>query len=711
MFVYRDKSVYFEKKRMLAMIFLFVLLSICAASLFYTPQKTKEYVHTDDIVATINKTNIKEFYNKKYNVDFLVIDLNSVKEITPHLVIKFCESGYKSYYDVWTYENDDYTKPSDIVSAITYSGSGYAVIDLKTVESVTALGIPNNIYEIVDCVEVHENKPVFSYKNGSFRVVNFVIFEILLLLCSVLFYTIDSKEKYLVNALSYAKKHVTRRNMVIVVAIIAALAVIAYSLVILSLLIKGKNIGNIIFKFDRLIFSRFVLAFGGLASFVWIITMRNEFERKAAKIFFVLVMIIGTTMILVCPFGRTMWDVDSHYNWALTASTLGIKNQTETDLLITSANMKSWVTKSFDENVERIQMLNDSYGDILDSSRGEISIAHVPAGIGIALGRMFHLPFYFVFLMGEYVNLFVYSSLCAIAINRLKSGKFILTAIALFPTNIFLACCYSYDYWVNGFLFVGVAYFVYELQNTDKNVSMKNEIIMCFSLMLACVPKQIYLPVLILPFFMPWKKIGSKVKYYTTAISSVLLLGIMLIVRSLSEINTTGDVRGGNGINPIEQVHFILNNIPTFISTLLRFMRAVLSFSYIRDAVARYANLGENRTFGSIILFMVIALAFIDKKECDSLVGNWKIKAFAISNMILVTALISTAFYLVFTPVGSSDINGVQPRYFITLLYPLAAVIGCGKRGFTSNRNYLGWVVFGIETVAVFIGMKQCMLL
>ena len=128
----------------------------------------------------------------------------------------------------------------------------------------------------------------------------------------------------------------------------------------------------------------------------------------------------------------------------------------------------------------------------------------------ISAVRLLHGNFYLIFFLGIVPNLIMYTLLCYYAMKRLSSGKMILAVIALFPTNVFMAASYSYDYWVNGFVFLGIAYFVGMCQEKDKIVSTKDTIIMCSSLALACVPKQIYVGLLLLPFFMPRKKIDNK---------------------------------------------------------------------------------------------------------------------------------------------------------------------------------------------------------
>jgi uncharacterized membrane protein len=55
------------------------------------------------------------------------------------------------------------------------------------------------------------------------------------------------------------------------------------------------------------------------------------------------------------------------------------------------------------------------------------------------------------------------------AIRKLPKGKLIMSAIALMPTPMYLACTISYDTVVTSFLFLGMAYMFY-LMFTGKNI-------------------------------------------------------------------------------------------------------------------------------------------------------------------------------------------------------------------------------------------------
>jgi uncharacterized membrane protein len=73
----------------------------------------------------------------------------------------------------------------------------------------------------------------------------------------------------------------------------------------------------------------------------------------------------------------------------------------------------------------------------------------------------------------------------------------------------------------------------------------------------------------------------------------------------------------------------------------------------------------------------MIAITMItDRNEKDSLTSGIGQKIIMTFFTFATLAFISTSMYILITAVGSHDINGVQPRYKIPLLFPFLYVVG-----------------------------------
>ena len=197
--------------------------------------------------------------------------------------------------------------------------------------------------------------------------------------------------------------------------------------------------------------------------------------------------------------------------------------------------------------------------------------------------------------------------------------------------------------------------------------------------MFACVPKQIYAPMMLIPFLLPLAKIKNKSKYYIICILPFIITFISLLVRTGAEISSAGDTRiAGSAVNPAEQLNYIMGNIMEFLRMLVKFMMDFVSLGYIQTAFTNFAHLSNLRFGSSTIMVMIIVLSVLDKKECDR-----NIKAipriYTALLFVGVSVLIAVAFYLVATPVGSSIFVGTQSRYITPLIYPLVSIAASGK--------------------------------
>jgi len=243
---------------------------------------------------------------------------------------------------------------------------------------------------------------------------------------------------------------------------------------------------------------------------------------------------------------------------------------------------------------------------------------------------------------------------------------------------MFLITNYSYDAWVTVFIFLGVAYFVSEIQQPDKSISAMDTFIMCLSLILACLPKQIYMPIMIIPFFMykRWKNKSERNKYYIICFLMTALMFALLIIRAFSSVTSGGDTRGGSGVNSMEQLKFILGEPFNYAKILLKFLGEYLSINSMKAYTNFYAYMGfGTQTVTWIFIISIMFTTLTDKNEFDKFKGKQLLRIINILIFIGLAALVATSLYISFTPVRSETIAGCQPRYIIPLLFPLLTVL------------------------------------
>lgn len=424
-----------------------------------------------------------------------------------------------------------------------------------------------------------------------------------------------------------------------------------------------------------------MFVFSTLCAIACVWCNRKKLVQNFEKIFVTLLLLVGFTMIVATPFAHASWDTESHYLWSLEASYLGRTQITRSDMMIATVAPDSLIKEDPNANFMNMSILSEGYDEVIWWQAGEVSIPHMPSGLFLALGRLIGLPYVLLFMFGKIPNLLLYATLCYFALKRLKTGKLVLAVIALFPTNVFLACNYSYDYWVTGFSILGMAYFIGVLQNEDKSVTIKETAIMCAAFGMACIPKLIYFPLLLIPFFMSGKKIENKKKYYTACSAILAVVLSSFILSYLAQSTAPGDMRGGSTVNPSEQLAYIFGDLFNYIGILWKFLfKEYLAVSNMKNYISNYAYLGVAE--GSAILIVILLLVFLfdrDKAYTKQTETNWWLRIYALLMFFGGNAIIATALYVVFTPVAHETVLGCQARYMIPWIYPLLSV-------YTMNR-------------------------
>ena len=310
-------------------------------------------------------------------------------------------------------------------------------------------------------------------------------------------------------------------------------------------------------------------------------------------------------MIFISPVGLWSWDEQTHFNWAIQSSgvkgTIGI---TDADLVMTNL-----LPLQGDGYSETINNLNSIGQYVSGTVLADMKIYTLPGGIGYGLARLFNFAYIWRFNAGTIGQLFVYALCGYFGIKRLHSGKMIFATVMMIPTALFLATNYSYDYWVICFTMLGMAYFVGMCQEKDSEVKYTDVIIMCVAMAFGCIPKQIYVPIIIFPLLIMARKIKDKKWiYYGIVIATFVLVFASFFMRSSTEIASTGDARGGD-VGPSDQLANIMSNPVWYAGVLIRFM-----LNYINPMITHTGTdlAYLNTAPGYVIIVVTSCLCYFD---------------------------------------------------------------------------------------------------
>ena len=432
----------------------------------------------------------------------------------------------------------------------------------------------------------------------------------------------------------------------------------------------------------------FMLAFAVIAIIATVIVYRKSFEAVPEKPLFLIIVSIGLFVIFCQPMGHICWDLDGHYSFAVDSSFFRIANYTEADLAIQYGTVLSTSPTYFDSEVAKHTLA--SMSDVTTLQKSVLpSLAHVPAGIAIALTRLFGFNFYIRFISGQLANLFVYATLVYFAVKKVKNGKMILATVALFPTNIYIACNYTYDYWVTGFALLGSAYFASIAEDSHKPYNIKDTVIMCAALMLSVIPKPVFIIMLLLPLFVRKNVVDKRRRRKYLGIVAIFLAITLavLLSRSMFTFSSGGDIRGGE-VDPTGQIALIFEQPLRYTVILLKFIAEYLSIGTMKQYISYFAYLGFG-SLSAVFIAMLMFTALTDKCEFVRFKGSVLVRIAAALVLFGGACLAATSMYVTFTPVGSDVISGCQPRYVMPLLPALLLTVANPGLPILKNKKWI----------------------
>ena len=441
---------------------------------------------------------------------------------------------------------------------------------------------------------------------------------------------------------------------------------------------------------------------------------------------------VGLCFAVICPsVVGLVWDDEIHYGNILRVSYLEEPSYTYSDdlMMFHGDHPESWILEGDADDVMR-------YTDILNSSINVSSvdmanrendpspnyilssvqnIAYIPSAFGLWLGRLLHLPFNSVVVLGRLASLLFYVMICALSIRITPIKKTLLASVALLPTTIVLASNFTYDTWIISFVFLGTALLAKIICGSEK-VRCIDLLPALVSFTMAIVVKPVYVPLVGLLALLDKGRFVDKRQQalYIGGIACAVILLVASFVVPFVLFGTGGnDMRGGSGVNSGMQVSYILENpigygvllakfiIGTYLNPLNSF-EYTLQFGYM-------GSLGDDRfSFLAVLpLFVVIMVSMLDSNRLSTSLCTWKTRFVALLVFGVCVALVATSMYVAFTTVGSTSIAGVQGRYLLPIIFPFIAFFFNVK-----VENNMNEMIFNMLPICFFcfLGFLGCWL-
>lgn len=468
---------------------------------------------------------------------------------------------------------------------------------------------------------------------------------------------------------------------------------------------------------------------------IMLILILNYRKRIGVNITLTLVVFLcaGLFAVEAPPFLGISWDDHIHYGRALVLSQFGNHEVSEADNYLIDTRFKSAAVNGFIVNGEWEKRIDTADRKYVNGNREQIKdyrpcdllpteIVYIPSAVFLFMGRHTRMSFSSAFIFGRLGNVFFYCILLYTALKKLKSGKFIIFAVSMFPTVLFLMSTYSYDTWGLVLEILGLSLFAEVMQSKTKKMSYKRALVIGLVMSVGFIAKPVYFPLLLILFNITADKLKSGFRMYQyRLIISAFSVALILYFTLPFLITGVGgnDMRGGNHINSAEQIMYMLGNPIKYIKTMLREILVLWvpldSFFMINDCLNLSGpDFSEATCFSLVVLFT----AFWDKSECDRGFTKLRYKTVTAVSAFVTTGVVATAMYVAFTDVGNTVVLGCQPRYIIPVLLPVLLYLGSyefNKRfrfmdGDVTDIIVPGLLILYYGLYALWIVMSRCVI-
>jgi len=360
---------------------------------------------------------------------------------------------------------------------------------------------------------------------------------------------------------------------------------------------------------------------------------------------------------------------------------------------------KAYYLGSFFEQMSYGMTFNEWLSDMSVNSAN-----YLISGLSVFLGSALGLSEAGKFLLDRAFSGILYLGVSFLAIRWAKRYKRILTFTALMPVSIFLGISYSYDITINAFSFLAFALMVNELITPEEKLTLKNAALITVSLVIASLPKAIYIPLLALMLLLPRAKFNCKKQHI--AYKAGLILVIVMVFAAyalpmLSNPEVYTDSRG-SGESSMTQLQYIFSDFFGFIAML--FSNICDGFLGVHMASERnfLAYLKEGSTAFQMITLMFTVYVFAS--DNDASLAKPQLKPLHKWGMGVISfgivAMCYAIFYVTFSQTGGDSIRGVQFRYFLPLMPFFGAALqprGLENR-MKKENDYLAVLVFCLLT-------------
>ncbi|HEX4053422.1 MAG TPA: DUF2142 domain-containing protein [Tepidisphaeraceae bacterium] len=301
---------------------------------------------------------------------------------------------------------------------------------------------------------------------------------------------------------------------------------------------------------------------------------------------------------------------------------------------------------------------------------------YVPQCLGIALGRVLHLPPLAMLYLGREANLLFWILLGFFALRSAPAIARPLFLLLLMPMSLYVASTLSADPSTNAEAILFTALICKYFNSGPHSIGRKAFLLLLVLSVPLCVSKLVYVPLLALLLLIPARNFGGTGKFMAkfAALAAICAALLLSWVRASSNLDTRNSM--SNNVSARAQFQ-LLEQHPTHFAALLGETLQQRGWSFLQSYVGVIGWLDMYLPAPVVVGYVLLLLAACWWCEDQPPLPSPILSATAILPAVIISFLaIALLDYLYWSPVGFPFIDGIHGRYLIPLT-PAIFILAC----------------------------------
>lgn len=297
-------------------------------------------------------------------------------------------------------------------------------------------------------------------------------------------------------------------------------------------------------------------------------------------------------------------------------------------------------------------------------------ILYVPEAIIFFIARMCNISILLAIYVAKISNFIIFLLGGYYAIKKVPFGKYIIFTCLFLPMVLQQAVSLSADSIINTGLLVYIVYTMSLIFQKEK-INRKQKIIYSLLIIFVALAKMAYIPLIGLGFLLIFSKNMTKKEKITIFGVGTLICFIIVIVNYMYSAQLSNPPMDQyleeSNVNGGEQIKSMLQNPMSLVKALTNTFGNLGQY-YIYTMIGSplgFLNIQVNPLIIMSFILLLLLSTIIEKNEITF--SKWQ----KIWNLLIVIGtilIIVVGFYVSWTSVGGTQIEGVQGRYFIPVL-------------------------------------------